>query len=168
MLIELALFLLIDSEHEVNLEMKELIGNPAAMGLIGVIIGSVLSLCGALYSEYIKLKSIKLQQKQVSEDDLQKIFSHFVRLISSYKNFYMSQILKFKSYMDEDEVTTLIKDTEQVLAELDLKASTELSVECHNLYNQTFTGIFNQKDFNVQYRKVIDMMKKELKTKTRF
>lgn len=143
--------------------MEELLGNAAVMGLIGVVIGSLLSLLGVMYSENIKLKTIELQQKQISKENLQKTFSDFLHLINSYQNFYRSQVINFKNFMEEKEVIALIKNAETVLAELDLKASKELSVECHNLFNKTFTGIFNQQDFNTQYRTVIDLMKKELK-----
>lgn len=44
--------------------MEELLKNSALIGLLGVIIGSMLSLFGVMYSERIKLKTIELQQKQ--------------------------------------------------------------------------------------------------------
>ena len=142
--------------------MKELLESSAIMGLLGVIIGAILSLVGVLYSERIKLQTIKMEQEKLIHDDMRKYFADFLHLVNQYKDMYASRLLGNNNFMTEEEVAKLIKRAEIVIAELDIRASSDLSIECHKLFNQTFRSIFNQNDFETQYKKVVELMKKEI------
>lgn len=142
--------------------LQDLLGNAALVGLVGVVIGSGLSLYGIMYSERIKLKTIELQQKQLQKEQTLKSYTNFIHLVNQYQNFYLSQIMQVDKFMTTEDAAALIKSAEMVLAELDIRASEELSRACHDLFNKTFSALFNQEEYQTQYRKVIDLMKKEL------
>lgn len=141
---------------------QDLLGNAALVGLVGVVIGSGLSLYGMMYSERIKLKTMELQQKQAQKEQTLKSYTDFIHLLNQYQNFYLSQLMKVDKFMTEEDAAALIKSAEMILAELDIRASEELSLACHDLFSKTFTSLFNQAEYHKQYRKVIDLMKKEL------
>lgn len=142
--------------------MEELLKNSALIGLLGVIIGSTLSLFGIMYSERIKLKTIELQQKQGGKETLEKNFVAFLHLINQYQDFYLSKMISFNQFMSNEDGIALIKSGEKILAELDIRTSKELSMACHELFSKTFTSIFDNKAYSEQYRIVLDLMKTEL------
>ena len=142
--------------------MEELLKNSALTGLLGVVIGSILSLFGVMYSERIKLNTIQLQQNQGNKETIEKNFVAFLHLINQYQDFYLSKMINFNQFMSNEDGIALIKSGEKILAELDIRTSKELSLACHELFSKTFTSIFDNKAYSEQYRIVLDLMKIEL------
>lgn len=56
-----------------------LLENSALIGLIGVIIGSLISLTGVMYSEHIKLKTLEKEQRYKEKEKKKIIYVQFYK-----------------------------------------------------------------------------------------
>lgn len=143
--------------------MEELLKNSALVSLLGVAVGSMISFLSVMYSERIKLRTIEIQQKQARKDALERSFASFLHLVNQYRDFCVSRTIGFNNFMADEDAISLIKSAEKILAELDMRASRELSIACHKIYNKIFMSLFDSESYLEDYRNVVDLMKKEIK-----
>lgn len=142
--------------------MKAILENAAVVGLIGVIIGSVLSFLEIMYTQQVEIKKINLKKQQTDKENLEKILTEFLHLVKQTEDFYLSKILNIDDFLTEEEFNMMLKNAEKILPELSIRASDELYTACNSLFHKTFLSVFNQKDYNEEYKNIIKLIKKEL------
>ena len=150
--------------------MNELMGNAALMGLVGVIIGSLLSFLGVIYSEHIKTKKFKLEKEYVLEKALienkQRIYKNFLDLINQYQDVIHAKIINYTDFATDEERTILLKNISSSLSELDLLAPKEVSSACRKLYYSVFNIVFDSKAFQTQYNEIVELLKNDMNVKS--
>lgn len=142
--------------------LNSLANNSALIGLIGVIIGSLLSLMGIMYSEHIKLRTLKDNRQYAEKEKRNKIYNHFLDLINQYRNIIYADIIDYKEFSTKEEKAALLKELSSVLAELDLYASKEISSKCRKIYYNIFNVLFDNNKFQTEYDEIVELLKKEL------
>lgn len=60
--------------------------NSALMGLVGVIIGSAVSFVSVIYSERVKLRTLKEEQQYKEKEKRNLAYKQFLNLINQYRN----------------------------------------------------------------------------------
>ena len=143
-----------------------LLENSALIGLIGVIIGSLISLTGVMYSEHIKLKTLEKEQRYKEKEKKKIIYVQFLDSVNQYNLIVYADMLKEaldndKEYDTQEERTALLKKVTSVLAELDLYAPNEISSKCHKLSGNILNTVFNSDQFQKDYKEVVELIKKD-------
>lgn len=133
--------------------------NSALIGLIGVIIGSILSFLGIMYSEYIKLKTFDKEKRYLDEEKKKSIYILFLDLINQYRNIIYAQVIDYEEFSTKEEKVELLKKISSVLSELDLYAPKEVSSKCRKLYYNVFKIITDNDEFQIQYNEIIELLK---------
>ncbi len=133
--------------------------NSALIGLIGVIIGSILSFLGIIYSEYIKLKTFDKEKRYLEEEKKKSIYILFLDLINQYRNIIYAQVIDYEEFSTKEEKVELLKKISSVLSELDLYAPKEVSSKCRKLYYNVFKIITDNDEFQIQYNEIIELLK---------
>lgn len=133
--------------------------NSALIGLIGVIIGSILSFLGIMYSEYIKLKTFDKEKRYLEEEKKKSIYILFLDLINQYRNIIYAQVIDYEEFSTKEEKVELLKKISSVLSELDLYAPKEVSSKCRKLYYNVFKIITDNDEFQIQYNEIIELLK---------
>ena len=141
--------------------LNSILENSALMGLIGVIIGSILSFLGIMYSEHIKLKTFDKEKKYLEEEKRKSIYIKFLDLINQYRNIIYAQVIDYKEFSTKEEKVELLKNLSSVLAELDLYAPKEISSKCRKLYYSVFKIITDSNEFQAQYDDIVKLLKEK-------
>lgn len=139
--------------------MDNILENSALIGLIGVIIGSILSFLGIMYSEYIKLKTFDKEKRYLDEEKKKSIYILFLDLINQYRNIIYAQVIDYEEFSTKEEKVELLKKISSVLSELDLYAPKEVSSKCRKLYYNVFKIITDNDEFQIQYNEIIELLK---------
>lgn len=142
--------------------MNNWLENSALIGLIGVIIGSLLSFVGIMYSEHIKLKALKEERRYTEKEKRNFTYNRFLDLINQYRNIIYAKLIDYKEYSTDEEKAELLKNLSSVLAELDLYAPKEISTKCRKLYYNVFNVLFDNDKFQMDYDEIVELLKKEL------
>lgn len=135
--------------------------NSALMGLVGVIIGSAVSFVSVIYSERVKLRTLKEEQQYKEKEKRNLAYKQFLNLINQYRNIMYATVINYGEYTTSEEKVQLLKNFSSVLADLDLYASKEIALKCRELYNSTFNILFDGSKFQVDYEEVVELIKRE-------
>lgn len=135
--------------------------NSALMGLVGVIIGSAVSFVSVIYSERVKLRTLKEEQQYKEKEKRNLAYKQFLNLINQYRNIMYATVINYEEYTTSEEKVQLLKNFSSVLADLDLYASKEIALKCRELYNSTFNILFDGSKFQVDYEEVVELIKRE-------
>lgn len=135
--------------------------NSAVMGLVGVIIGSVVSFAGIIYSERVKLKTLEEELQYKEKEKRNLAYKQFLNLINQYRSIMYASVFDYKEYASSEEKVQILKDFCSVLGELDLYASKEIALKCRELYSSAFNIIFDSKKFQMDYDEIVELIKTE-------
>ena len=135
--------------------------NSALMGLVGVIIGSAVSFVSVIYSERVKLRTLKEEQQYKEKEKRNLAYKQFLNLINQYRNIMYATVINYEEYTTSEEKVQLLKNFSSVLADLDLYASKEIALKCRELYNSTFNILLDGSKFQVDYEEVVELIKRE-------
>lgn len=137
------------------------------LALVGVIIGSLISFLGIIYTEHIKIKTIKVEQKYHHEkyifENKQRIYKQFLELTNKYQDYLNANLINYKNYASEEDKIILLKSISSVLSEMDLFATKEISSACRNIYYSALNMIFDRRTFKLQYDKAVELLQNDLK-----
>lgn len=139
--------------------------NSAFIGLLGVVIGSLISFLCTVYVEKKRLESLREEQNYIREssaqDNKENIYGQFLDLINLYQNMILARLINQDNFLSNDDAKVFLKDMSSVLSKIDLFASKEIRDACHNLYAEAWR-IFDSTAFKTQYEFVIELLQKDL------